>query len=57
MKRISNKLKKKKKKKSFRNLKDFNIFLIRNNYFANFLYLFMNLSTLPAVSTNFTLPV
>ena len=27
------------------------------NYLANFLYLFMNLSTLPAVSTNFTLPV
>ena len=27
------------------------------NYFAYFLYLFMNLSTLPAVSTSFTFPV
>lgn len=26
-------------------------------YFANFLYLFMNLSTLPAVSTSLSFPV
>lgn len=35
------------------------LFIMKNllNYLANFLYLFINLSTLPAVSTNFTLPV
>lgn len=35
----------------------YNYYKNKLNYLANFLYLFMNLSTLPAVSTNLVLPV
>jgi hypothetical protein len=43
-------------KKSSERIGAFNIVKFKN-YFLNFLYLFMNLSTRPAVSTKVILPV